>query len=56
MKTIRDARVGKTASLVRVFWAISLEYWLRGLAVRGLLDDAPPSSGSPKQGSSAVSA
>lgn len=38
MKTIRDARAGKSVSLVRLLWTISLEYWLRGLAVRGLLD------------------
>jgi asparagine synthase (glutamine-hydrolysing) len=43
LKTIRDARAGKAVPLVRVFWTISLEYWLRGLAVRGLLD-VPPAS------------
>jgi asparagine synthase (glutamine-hydrolysing) len=43
MKTIRDARAGKAVPLVRLLWTISLEYWLRGLAVRGLLD-LPPAS------------
>ena len=38
LKTISDARAGKTVSLVRVFWTISLEFWLRALAARGLLD------------------
>jgi asparagine synthase (glutamine-hydrolysing) len=42
LKTICDARVGKCVSLVRVLWTISLEYWLRDLASRGLCD--PPSS------------
>ncbi|MGA7792421.1 MAG: asparagine synthase-related protein [Candidatus Acidiferrales bacterium] len=42
MKTICDARDGKSVSLVRVLWTISLEYWLRGLAARGLLD--PPTA------------
>jgi asparagine synthase (glutamine-hydrolysing) len=37
LKTICDARVGKSTQLVRVFWTISLEYWLRDLAARGLL-------------------
>jgi hypothetical protein len=44
IRTIQDARAGKTVSLVRLLWTISLEYWLRGLAVRGLLDvSATPS-------------
>ena len=38
LKTISDARGGKTVTLVRVLWTISLEYWLRDLAARGLLD------------------
>jgi len=37
-KTICDARDGKSVPVVRVLWTISLEYWLRGLAARGLLD------------------
>ncbi|MGB8064993.1 MAG: asparagine synthase-related protein [Candidatus Sulfotelmatobacter sp.] len=42
LKTICDARDGKSVSLVRVLWTISLEYWLRDLAARGLLD--PPAA------------
>jgi asparagine synthase (glutamine-hydrolysing) len=42
MKTICDARAGKSTPLVRVLWTISLEYWLRDLAARGLL--APPAA------------
>jgi asparagine synthase (glutamine-hydrolysing) len=38
LKTICDARTGRIVPLVRLFWTISLEYWLRGLATRGLLD------------------
>jgi asparagine synthase (glutamine-hydrolysing) len=37
LKTICDARAGKSTSIMRVLWAISLEYWLRDLAARGLL-------------------
>jgi asparagine synthase (glutamine-hydrolysing) len=37
LKTICDARAGKSTPLVRVLWTISLEYWLRDLAARGLL-------------------
>lgn len=45
LKTICDARAGTTVPLVRIFWTISLEYWLRNLAARGLLDAlAEPSS------------
>jgi asparagine synthase (glutamine-hydrolysing) len=44
MKTIRDARTGKIVPLVRVLWTISLEYWLRDLAARGILDTASVSS------------
>ncbi len=45
LKVISDARAGKTVPLVRVLWTISLEYWLRDLAGRGLLD-APAASSS----------
>ena len=38
LKTICDARAGKIVTLVRLFWTISLEYWLRDLTARGLLD------------------
>ena len=38
LKTICDARAGKIVTLARVLWTISLEYWLRDLAARGLLD------------------
>jgi len=38
LKTICDARAGQIVPLVRLFWTISLEYWLRDLAMRGLLD------------------
>jgi asparagine synthase (glutamine-hydrolysing) len=38
LKTICDARAGKMVPMVRLFWTISLEYWLRDLAERGLLD------------------
>jgi asparagine synthase (glutamine-hydrolysing) len=38
LKTICNARAGKIVSLARVLWTISLEYWLRDLAARGLLD------------------
>jgi asparagine synthase (glutamine-hydrolysing) len=38
LKTICDARAGKMVPLVRLFWTISLEYWLRDLVERGLLD------------------
>jgi asparagine synthase (glutamine-hydrolysing) len=37
MKAICDTRAGKSTPLVRVLWTISLEYWLRDLAARGLL-------------------
>jgi asparagine synthase (glutamine-hydrolysing) len=54
MKTICDARVGKSVSLVRVLWTISLEYWLRDLDARALLDlpDASSSNFSQPQGAS----
>jgi asparagine synthase (glutamine-hydrolysing) len=38
LKVISKARAGKSVPLVRVLWTISLEYWLRDLAGRGLLD------------------
>ena len=38
LKTICDARAGKIVPLVRVLWTISLEYWLRDLVARDLLD------------------
>ena len=44
LKTVCDARAGKSVSLIRVLWTISLEYWLRDLAARGLLD--PPADSS----------
>jgi asparagine synthase (glutamine-hydrolysing) len=44
LKTICDARFGKIAPIVRVLWTISLEYWLRDLTARGLLD--PPAASS----------
>ncbi len=40
LETICAARAGKITPMVRVLWTISLEYWLRDLAARGLL--APP--------------
>jgi asparagine synthase (glutamine-hydrolysing) len=46
---ISDARAGKTVPLVRVLWAISLEYWLRDLAGRGLFDAPAPSSSLARQ-------
>jgi asparagine synthase (glutamine-hydrolysing) len=44
LETICEARAGKSVSLVRVLRTISLEYWLRDLAARGLLD--PPAASS----------
>ncbi|MGB8061802.1 MAG: asparagine synthase-related protein [Candidatus Sulfotelmatobacter sp.] len=38
LKTVSDLRAGKTGHLVRVLWTISLEFWLRDLAQRGLLE------------------
>jgi len=46
LKTICDARAGKTVPLARALWTISLEYWLRDLAARGLLA-LPVASASP---------
>lgn len=42
LRTICDARAGKSVSVMRVLWTISLEYWLRDLTARGLLD--PPAA------------
>ncbi len=44
LKTICDARAGKSVPLVRVLWTISLEYWLQDLAARGLVNPADASS------------
>jgi asparagine synthase (glutamine-hydrolysing) len=44
LKTIGDARAGRIVPLVRVLWTISLEYWLRDLAARGLFDPLAASS------------
>ncbi len=49
LKTICDARAGKIVSMPRVLWTISLEYWLRDLAGRGLLDVPAASSSSARQ-------
>jgi asparagine synthase (glutamine-hydrolysing) len=46
LKTVCDARAGKSIPIVRVLWTISLEYWLRDLAVRGYLD-TPVAASSP---------
>lgn len=46
LKTICDTRAGKSTPIVRVLWTISLEYWLRDLAARGLLD-MPVAASSP---------
>jgi hypothetical protein len=43
LKTISDARAGRTVPLVKILSTISLEYWLRALAGRGLLEVLPPS-------------
>jgi asparagine synthase (glutamine-hydrolysing) len=49
LKVISDARAGRSVPLVRLLWAISLEYWLRDLAGRGLLDAPAASSSLTKQ-------
>lgn len=49
LKTICDARAGKSVSLMRVLWAISLEYWLRDLAARRLWDPPAVSASALKQ-------
>ena len=46
LQTICDTRIGKSTPILRVLWAISLEYWLRDLAVRNLLL-FPAASGMP---------
>jgi asparagine synthase (glutamine-hydrolysing) len=56
LKTICDARAGKTVSMVRVLWTISLEYWLRDLGARGLLDAPAASSLSFRQRQVPISA
>ena len=56
LKTIREARAGKIIPIARVLWAISLEYWLRDLAARGLLHTAPVSSSPFRETVEAVSA
>jgi len=38
LKIVSNVRAGKTTPLVRVLWTISLEFWLRDLAQRGLLE------------------
>ena len=38
LKIMNDVRAGKTVPIVRVLWTISLEFWLRDLAQRGLLE------------------
>jgi asparagine synthase (glutamine-hydrolysing) len=37
LKIVAEVRAGKMAQLFRVIWTISLEFWLRDLAARGLL-------------------
>jgi len=49
LKVISDARAGKTVPLARILWAISLEYWLRDLARRELLDIPAASSSLARQ-------
>jgi len=38
LKTMNEVRAGKTVPIVRMLWTISLEFWLRDLARRGLLE------------------
>jgi len=45
LKTICDARAGKSVSLLRVLWIISLEYWLRQAGAEKRV--APTSNGVP---------
>jgi asparagine synthase (glutamine-hydrolysing) len=56
LKTICDARAGKMVPMVRVLWTISLEYWLRDLVARGLLDAPALPLSAFRQGEVAVSA
>jgi asparagine synthase (glutamine-hydrolysing) len=49
LKVAADACTGKPVPLVRVLRAISLEYWLRDLAGRGLLDTPLASSSSARR-------
>jgi asparagine synthase (glutamine-hydrolysing) len=44
IKTISNARAGKTVPMIRVLWTLSLEFWLRDLARRGLIE-VPATSG-----------
>jgi len=48
LTAICDARAGKSVPVVRLLWTISLEYWLRNLVARGLLD-VPAHSSLPAQ-------
>jgi asparagine synthase (glutamine-hydrolysing) len=56
LKAICDARAGKIIPLTRVLWTISLEYWLRDLAARELLDASAAPSSAFRQGELPVSA
>ena len=49
LKTICDARAGKSVPIARVLWTISLECWLRDLVARGLLESPAPSTSPFKQ-------
>jgi asparagine synthase (glutamine-hydrolysing) len=49
LKLLSYARAGKTVPLVRALRAISLEYWLRIMAQRGLLEATTTSSSSARQ-------
>jgi asparagine synthase (glutamine-hydrolysing) len=49
LTAISDARMGKSVPLVRILRAISLEYWLRNLEGRGLLDAPAACSSSTKR-------
>lgn len=44
LKTLSEVRAGRSVPIVRVLGTISLEYWLRDLAARGLLDSPVASS------------
>jgi hypothetical protein len=56
LKMVCDARAGKSVSLVRVLWTISLEYWLRDLAARGLLELPAVTSSSSRERQVPISA
>jgi asparagine synthase (glutamine-hydrolysing) len=49
LTVIDDARAGKTVPLVRLLWTISLEFWLREIAGRGLLDASANSTSLARQ-------